>query len=210
MQPLSPEAVTALFTRADGQFLFARWGRPIAPVVFGVTDETVAVLKAAIEALCVLTDHKMAETDPELGANMMVFFVKGWAELSDTPNLDRLIPELGNLVDRLEAAEANQYRIFRFDDEGAIQACFAFIRMDAELSKVSADTLSLQQMVQAMLLWSDRAFTDTSPLAMLDGRAVLRPDIADLMRAAYDPVLPAMAQDPSHGLRLAARLGRLQ
>jgi hypothetical protein len=33
--------IAALFTRADGQFLFARWGRPIAPVVFGVEDATV-------------------------------------------------------------------------------------------------------------------------------------------------------------------------
>ena len=32
----------------------------------------------------------------------------------------------------------------------------------------------------------------------------------DLMRAAYDPVLPAMAQDASHALRLFARTGRLQ
>ena len=210
MTPLTPEAVTALFTRADGQFLFARWGRPIVPVVFGVTDETVAVLKGAIEALCVLTGHKMAETDPELGANLMVFFIRDWAELTDTPNLDRLIPDLGPLVDRLQEAQANQYRVFRFDPDGSIKACFAFIRMDAELEQVSADTLALQQMVQAMLLWSDRAFTEASPLAMLDGRAVLRPDIADLMRAAYDPVLPAMARDDSHGLRLSARLGRLQ
>ncbi|MGB3408570.1 MAG: hypothetical protein WBA67_13885 [Jannaschia sp.] len=210
MTPLTPDAIAALFTRTDGEFLFSRWGRPIVPVVFGVTDETVAVLKAAVEALCVLTGHKMAETDPELGANLMVFFVRSWTELTDTPNLDRLIPDLGPLVERLETAEANQYRIFRFDPDGSIKACFAFIRMDAELQKVTADTLSLQQMVQAMLLWSDRAFTDASPLAMLEGRAILRPDIADLMRAAYDPVLPSMASDPSHALRLAARVGRVQ
>lgn len=210
LTPLTPEAVTALFTRSDDQFLFARWGRPIAPVVFGVTDETVAVLKGAVEALCTLTGHELAETDPELGANLMVFFVKDWSELTDTPNLDRLIPSLSELVARLQASGANQYRIFRFDEAGAIQACFSFIRMDADLQMVSADTLALNQMVQAMLLWSDTAFTDRSPLAMLEGRAILRPDIADLLRAAYDPVLPPMAQDPSHALRIAARLGRIQ
>jgi hypothetical protein len=37
---------------------------------------------------------------------------------------------------------------------------------------------------------------------------MLRPEIAGVIRAAYDPVLPAMAQDPSHALRLAARLSR--
>ncbi|WP_179379154.1 hypothetical protein [Jannaschia marina] len=207
---LSPEAIEALFTRADGQFLFARWGRPIAPVLFGVTDETIGIFKGAIEALCVLTGHKMAETDPELGANMMVFFVRDWSELTETPNLDRLIPDLGPLTARLQAADANQYRIFRFDEAGAIKACFAFIRMDAQLADVPAETLALNQMVQALLLWSDTAFTGASPLAMVGDRAVLRPDIADLMRAAYDPVLPAMAQDASHALRLFARTGRLQ
>jgi hypothetical protein len=210
LAPLTPDAIQALFTRADGQFLFARWGRPIAPIVFGVTDPTVAVLKGAIEALCVLTGHKMTEVDPELGANMMIFFVQAWSELPETPNLDRLIPDLGPLTDRLQAADANQYRIFRFDDDGAIKACFAFIKMDAHLAEVPAETLALNQMVQALLLWSDKAFTDASPLAMIGDRAVLRPDIADLMRAAYDPVLPAMAQDPSHALRLSARTGRIQ
>lgn len=208
--PLDPDAVAALFTRTDGQFLFARWGRPIAPIVFGVTDETVGVFKGAIEALCVLTDHKMAETDPELGANLMIFFVQDWAELPATPNLDRLIPDLAPLTDRLQAADANQYRIFRFDEAGAIKACFSFIRMDAHLAEVPAETLALNQMVQALLLWSDAAFQDASPLAMMGDRAVLRPDIADLMRAAYDPVLPPMAQDASHALRLFARTGPVQ
>jgi hypothetical protein len=210
MDMLSPEAVEALFTRADGTFLCARWGRPIAPVVFGVTDETVGILKGAIEALFVLTGHRMAETDPELGANLMVFFVRDWAELPDVPNLDRLIGDLAALVARLDAAGANQYRVFRFDERGAIRACFSFIRMDADLSAVPAETLALNQMVQAMLLWSDRAFADASPLARARGTTVLRPDVAALMRAAYDPVLPAMSRDPSHALRLSARLERPQ
>jgi len=110
----------------------------------------------------------------------------------------------------LQAAGANQYRIFRFDEEGAIKACFSFVRMDDHLADVPAQTLALNQMTQAILLWSDRAFRDASPLAIAEGTAMLRPDIADMMRAAYDPVLPAVARDPSHALRLAARVGRLQ
>ena len=57
-----------------------------------------------------------------------------------------------------------------------------------------------------ILLWSDTAFDDTQPLAMIDGNAVLRPEIADVIRAAYDPVMPVSAQDPSHALRLSARI----
>ena len=212
LAPLSPEAVAALFTRADGQFLFARWGRPIVPVVFGVEDATVATLKGAIEAVVALADHRMAETDPELGANLMVFFIRDWNELTETPNLDRLIPDLAPLVARLQGAGANQYRAFRFDEMGAIKAAFVFIRMDAAMSQAPAETIALSQIVQTILLWSDTAFLGTSPLAILrtGGPAILKPQIADLIRAAYDPVLPAQATDPSHALRLAARLPRPQ
>lgn len=205
---MTPDQVQALFTRADGQYLCARWGRPVVPVVFGVEEATLSVVKGALEAVVALAGHRMAETDPELGANLMVFFFRDWAELPEVPNLDRLVPELRPLCDRLAAAEANQYRIFRFDPEGAIKAAFVFVRMDAHLSSVPAETLALLQAVQVILLWSDTAFTDASPLvAGREGAVLLRPDIAGVIRAAYDPVLPAVARDPSHALRLAARIG---
>ena len=60
MDQMSPEAITALFTRASGEYLFARWGRPIVPVVFGVDDATLSTVKGAIEAVVVLAGHKMA------------------------------------------------------------------------------------------------------------------------------------------------------
>ena len=207
---MTPEAVEALFTRADGQYLFARWGRPIAPVVFGVEEKTLETVKGACEAVVALAGHKMAETDPELGSNLMIFFFRDWGELLETPNLDKLVPDLGPLVARLQAAGANQYRFFRFDEQNAIKAAFVFVRMDKELSRMPAETLALSQMVQAILLWSDRAFAERSPLAQTpDGVTVLRPDIAAVIRAAYDPVMPAAAGDPSHALRLAARTGQM-
>ncbi|MEX0308481.1 MAG: hypothetical protein AB3N12_13940 [Ruegeria sp.] len=203
---MTPDEIEALFTRESGEFLFARWGRPIVPVVFGVEDETLATVKGAFEAVVALADHKMAETDPELGVNCMVFFFWEWQELPQVPDLDRLIPDLVPLVDRLIAADANQYRIFRFEEDGAIRAAFVFLRMDKELSEVPAETLALSQVVQTMLLWSDTAFRSASPLALAGGSTILRPDIAALIRAAYDPVLPSAAQDTSHALRLFARL----
>ncbi|SEM62040.1 hypothetical protein SAMN04488077_106120 [Roseovarius tolerans] len=207
---LEPAEIEALFTRTNGTFLFARWGRPIVPIVFGVDDRTLGIVKGAIEAVVALADHKMSETDPELGANLMIFFFRDWEELREVPDLDRLVPDLGPLVDRLITAGANQYRIFRFDEAGAIRASFVFLRMDEELSAVPAETLALSQIVQTVLLWSDRAFTDRSPLAALpSGELVLRPEIGALIRAGYDPVLPAVAQDPSHALRLSARLTRM-
>ncbi|TCO72976.1 hypothetical protein [Rhodovulum euryhalinum] len=208
---MSPEAVEALFTRGDGAYLFARWGRPIAPVVFGVADETLATLKGACEAVVALAGHRMAETDPELGANLMVFFFRDWAELPQVPNLARLVPDLGPLVTRLAAAGASQYRFFRFDQAGGIKASFVFVRMDDALAQLPAEAIALNQVVQTILLWSDTAFRDQSPLARTpNGTLVLRPEIADVIRAAYDPVLPVTARDPAHALRLAARAARPQ
>ncbi len=206
---MTDKDVEALFTRADGTYLCARWGRPIVPVVFGVEEPTLRVLKGALEAVVALAGHTMAETDPELGANLMFFFVRDWAELPQVPGLDRLVPDLVALCARLEAAEANQYRIFRFDPQGAIRAAFVFLRMDEHLAAVPAETLALSQAVQVILLWSDLAFTGTAPLALANGTVMLRPEIAAVIRAAYDPVLPAMSQDPSHALRLLARVSRL-
>ena len=58
-----------------GNIFFARWGRPIAPVVFGVQDKTLVTLKTAIQSLTIIANHEMAETDPELGSNAIVFFL---------------------------------------------------------------------------------------------------------------------------------------
>ncbi len=204
---MTPEDIEALFTRADGTYLFARWGRPIVPVVFGTDDATLRTVKGALEAVVMLAGHQMAETDAELGVNLMFFFFREWDELLAVPDLDRLVPDLSPLVARLRAAEANQYRVFRFDEAGAIKASFVFVRMDEEMSRVPADTLALAQAAQTLLLWSDTAFTGRSVLARApEGRVILRPDIGALIRAGYDPVMPAVAHDPAHALRLAARI----
>ena len=196
------------FTGPGGAYRFARWGRPIAPVVFGVEDQTLSVIKGAVEAVAALAGHQMAETDPELGANLMMFFFRDWDELIAVPDLDRVIPDLGGLMDRLKSEQANQYRLFRFDEAGAIKAAFVFLRMDQEVQAIPARDLALAEAVKIILLWSSEAFSGAGPLARHKERVVLRPDIAGLIRAGYDPVMPAAAQDKSHALRLAARLAQ--
>jgi hypothetical protein len=208
---LDASEIEALFTRADGSYSFARWGRPISPVVFGVTEETLKIVKGAIEAVCLVSNHHMAETDPELGSNAMFFFFSDWAELLEVPNLDQLVPGLKEMVAKVTAANANQYRVFRFDEDGAIRACFTFVRMDAALDEVPAETLALNQAVQMMVLWSDRAFQDQSPLAAMEnGGVIVKPEISGLLAAAYDAVMPVAANDPSHALRVAARMPKKQ
>ncbi len=201
------------FTRSDGAYVFARWARPVVPVVFGAAEESLPVFKGAHEAVCHLAAHPMAETDPELGANLMTFLVREWSELAAVPGLDRLIPDLGALLPRLEAAEANQYRVFRFDPDaagGGIRAAFVLLRMDAHLSAAPAEALALSQAVQTILLWSDAAFSDAPPLAAGPEGVLLRPDVASIIRAAYDPAMPVAATDPAHALRLAARTAPIQ
>ena len=205
---MRPNEIEALFTRSDGTYLFARWGRPIVPVVFGLADETLPVFKGAIEAVVVLAGHKMAELDPETGANLMLFAFRDWEELLAVPDLGHLVPELAGVVARLVAAGANQYRMFRFDAGGAIRAAFIFLRLDAHLAALPAEALALGQAAQVILLWSDRAFAGSSPLACIGEAVVLRPEIAEVIRAGYDSVLPAVARDTSHALRLAARLAK--
>ncbi len=202
----TPEAVEAYFTRASGDYVFARWGRPIAPVVFGVTDDSMAIIKGAIETAVVIAGAEIAETDPELGSNLMMFFFSDWKELLDVPNMGDMIPDLENRVATLIDRNAHQYRAFRFDDDGAIQACFTFVRMGGAMDDVPADVIALSQATQALLLWSDTMFTQDSPLAQTESGAVIRPDVANVLRAAYDPVLPSAARDASHALRLYARL----
>jgi hypothetical protein len=203
---MTPSEIESLFTRPDGSYAFARWGRPIVPIVFGVDDKTLETVKGAIEAVVALAGHKMAETDPELGANLMFFFFREWDELLELPDLGKMIPNLDTLVGKLKAADASQYRAFRFDDQGAIQAGFVFLKMRSDLSKLPAETLALGQVVQTMLIWSDTAFATQSPLAVAGEATILRPDIAGVIRAAYDPVMPVAANDPSHALRLFARM----
>lgn len=205
---LTPEQIQAYFTRYDGSYGFARWGRPIAPIVFGVEDETLKVIKGAIEAVVTLSGHQMAETDSELGSNLMFFFFRDWEELLDVPDLDRLIPGLAPLVARLKAADASQYRAFRFDDTGAIQAGFVFLRMQGAMAELPAETLALSQAAQMILLWGDQAFAETSPLAVLPetGATILKPEVAGIIAAAYDRMMPPSADDASHALRLFARL----
>ena len=204
---MTPDQVAALFTRADGSYLFARWGRPVVPVVFGVEADTLAVVKGALEAVVALAGQRIGEVDTELGANLMLFFLREWDELAQTPNLDRLLPDLGPLVARLQAAQANQYRVFRFDAAGSIRAAFVFVRMDAAMTAIPAEALALAQAVQVILLWSDVAFAGSSPLGLLEGVAMVRPDVAAVIRAGNDPALPDVSRDPAHAYRLAARIG---
>ena len=205
---MTPDEIEALFTRGDGSYLFARWGRPIVPVVFGVEDATLAVLKGAIEAVVTLAGHRMAETDPELGSNLMLFFCRDWDELRGVGGLDRLVPELDATVTRLKDEGANQYRFFRFEASGEIKAGFVFLRMDESLSEMAAEDLALAQAVQVILLWGEGAFAGASPLARVPGgQVILRPEIAAVIAAGYDPALPGVARDgTAHGLRLFARM----
>lgn len=202
---MTPEQIAACFSGPEG-FFCARWGRPIAPVVFGAAEETVAMMKGAVETLCLLTGHKMAEMDPEMGTNLMVFFCADWAELRDLPDLDALIGEPG-LPERLIAAQATQTRVFRHDEDGAIRAAFLFLRIAGPMADLPADLLALDQAVRIFLTWGADAFADRPPLVQAEGHPpMLRPEIARLLRAAYDPVLPACACDAAHGLRLFARM----
>lgn len=188
---MTPERITEIFTRQDGTYLCARWGRPVAPVIFGLADESLDIFRGAIRAGFAHAGHPVAETDPEMGSNLMLFFLRDWAELEEIPDLDRLTGQPG-LPARLQADDADQYRLFRFDADGGIRACMGFLRMTGALAEAHPATLA-----EAVTMRSALSFArDIAP----------SPEMAALIRAAYDPVLPLAATDPAHALRLAARM----
>lgn len=188
---MTPDEIAALFTTEDGGFLCARWGRPIAPVIFGLADETLDIFRAAIRAVAADAGIGVVEIDPDMGSNMMTFFVRDWQELRGVPDLDRLT-DRPDLPDRLADASADQYRLFRFDADGGIRACLTFLRLSGALADAHPAQLAETLAVRAMLTFA----RDVTPT----------PQLAALIRAAYDPVLPIAATDPSHALRLAARM----
>lgn len=210
-----PNALTAAQIESmfinEGRYIFARWGRPIAPVVFGTDTDSLDVFKDAFATVASLADMRLAETDPELGANFLVFFCQEWSEIKDIPDLDRLLANLDGLIEQLDTAKANQYRSFAFDPDGAIKLCVLLLKYDDDMAQVSAQALATSQMAQALLLWSPSAFHTTSPIGIIEknNMAIVRPSIAALIRAAYDKTMPDTAGEASHALRLEARASQL-
>lgn len=210
MTPFTFEDIRAMFAR-KGAYHFARWGRPIAPIVFGVDDDSLAVMKDAMARTVAITGGVLAETDPELGANFMWFFVRDWDELAGVPNLDQLIPNMPELLKRLSASGAQQYRNFTFDDEGGIKFCVTLHNMSGPLADLPIQVLVTGETVQCLALWSEEAFSTDTPIGVIEqnGLCIVKPNFASLIRAAYDPVLPVAATDDAHALRLAPRAEKL-
>lgn len=188
---LTADQISALFTRPEGSFLCARWGRPVAPVIFGLADESLDIFRAAIRAGFAHAGHPATDTDPDMGSNLMMFFMRDWDELPGVPDLDRLTG-LPDLPTRLAGSDADQYRLFRFDPDGGIRACLVFVRMTGRLADAHPARLAEALTMNSALTFA----SEVTPSA----------DLAALVRAAYDPVLPVAASDASHALRLAARL----
>jgi len=88
-------------------------------------DTTLTVVKKRIEATC---QWRIALSETiELGSNLMLFFFKLIGQkLTRGPDLDRVSPTLP-LV-KAGGGGGHQYRLFRFDEAGAIKACFIFLR----------------------------------------------------------------------------------
>ncbi len=205
------DAIEQLFTRNDGTYGFARWGRPIAPVVFGVDDETLGYLKNAIAQTVAVTGGTLAETDPELGANFMWFFCSGWDEITEVPDLEKLVPDLQSLVENLKRKNVNEHRMFIFDSDGAIKMCLLFLRMKGKVSDMPVHVLATGETLQSLLTWAEDAFSNESPIALVKENdiCIVKQQFAALVRGAYEPVMPPAAKDASHALRLHPRANKL-
>ncbi len=210
-EAFSVEAIEQLFARKDGSYGFARWGRQIAPVVFGVDDDTLGYLKETIAQTVAVTGGTLAEIDPELGANFMWFFCTEWDEVAAVPDLEKLVPDLQGLVKGLNQKNVNEHRMFIFDKDGSIKMCLLFLRMKGAIADMTVQALGVGETLQCLLTWGEEVFSNQSPIAVLkeNGICIVKPEFASLVRSAYDPVMPPVATDISHALRLHPRANRL-
>lgn len=203
------ERIKRLFG-GDG-FKFARWGGSIAPMVAGLDDQGAKLFEEAIGAVAAIAGAQMEEIDPEMGANFLVYVMSDWADAARAPNLPNFLPDLPALVERLTAANANRYRVFAFDDQGAIRAAITLLRYDEQMQAAPVDYIALTEAALGMLVFDEAGIADDRPVVMAkfedgDQRAILTPWHAMLLRAAYDPAIPAGSKDPALAMRLAARI----
>lgn len=207
---ISPEIIENMFT-SGSSYRFARWGRPIAPVIFGTNDATLDALKDAFVITASLADMRLVDTDPEFGSNFMVFFCKNWDEVSEIPDVDKLLPNVKTVIGDLKSNKANQYRRFAFDENGAIKFCIVLIRLDKQMASSSVQSIGTVQMMRSLLTWSEKAFDKIAPVGVLpeNNMTVVVPSVAAVIRAAYDGTMPAASDDTSHALRLYARANQL-
>lgn len=209
--PLSEDEITALYTQRDGGFYFRRWGRAMAPVVFGVDDASLDALKATIEQAAGVTGQSLVETDPELGSNFMWIFCQDWDELTALPNFDKLIPDLPEKVEALKKNDAHSYRYFTFDDTGAINFCCVLVRVSGSFAAQPIQVIGMSETLMALSMFGPNAFTNRSPIAVIqeNNLCVIKPEFACVIRASYDPTIPTASDDPAVVLRIKARADKM-
>ncbi|MEL7465135.1 MAG: hypothetical protein AAFN79_13780 [Pseudomonadota bacterium] len=207
------ERIQRLF--GGDQFKFARWGGPISPVVVGLDDKGAKLFEEAIGAVAEVAGAKIDEIDPEMGANFMVYVMSDWAHAARAPNLPNFLPDLPKLIERLTEANANRYRVFAFDDAGAIRAAITLLRYDEQMQAAPVDYIALTEAALGMLVFDEAGVANDRPVVMArfedesgeaDARAIMTPWHAMLLKAAYDPAIPAGSKDPTLAMRLAARI----
>lgn len=208
------ERIKALFG-GDG-FKFARWGCPLAPVVIGLDEAGARLFGEAVKLVAGVAGAEIEEIDPEMGANFLIYVMQDWAHAARAPNLPNFLPDLPALIERLNAADANRYRVFAFDDQGAIRAAITLLRYDEQMRAAPVDYIALTEAALGMLVYDEAGAAADRPVAMArfegddEPRAVLAPWHARLIRAAYDPTIPAGSRDPALAMRLAARIGVME
>ena len=196
-------------------FKFARWGGPLAPMIVGLDDKGCRLFEEAIAAVAEVAGAKIDEIDPEMGANMQIYVMGDWGHALRIPNLPNFLPNLQDLVARLNEANANRYRVFAFDDAGAIRASITLLRYDEQMQEAPVDYIALTEAALAMLVYDEAGAAEDRPIVMAKfededaARAVMHPWHARLLQAAYDPAIPAGSSEPSLAMRLAARIGVL-
>ena len=205
--PLDITAIEKLFTQSNGVFHFARWGRPIAPVIFGVDDATLGAVKTVMTQVLAITGQVMVETDPEMGANFIWIFCADWAEVQNLPDIDKLLPHWAQTQIKLREQKSNSYRYIAYDGDGAIRFCALVIKIAGAYGQQPLPVIATTQILQSLCSFAPNKFAQDSPIALdHNGVCSIKPPYRAVLQAAYDPVLPAASADATLALRLKARV----
>lgn len=206
---MTPDDIRTYFARAGGQYQFARWNRPIVPVVFGDHCLDPGLLREALVRLSGITGHPVDLEAPPSAMTYGTLVVREWRDLAATPGAGKAMPGLAKLGAEAERQGGNQFRTFQRDWRGGIKRCVAVIRTAAgRFDDLTPESMALRQAALSFLHWSIPGVVKLR-LVMPgpDGVDDLKPEVVALLRAAYDPAMPVSSRDPRHADQLAERMG---
>jgi hypothetical protein len=193
---VTPDEIAAYFTKPNGEFLFRRWASPIVPHAFGPTAPESEVLYQAFDTISALSGHPVVRAPDGVGMNLTFFFINEASDMMKLPGAEGFLGMLAMLVKQLMSGKSALRRNFTTDDKtGAISQMTMIARTSGWLRHHPPESLALRLAVLTHLTWALRRDQKAPPLLVADAPGGVHPNVAAILRVAYDPSLPDASTD---------------